>query len=65
MKELLIDWEGLGDKTVDIIAVCHENRSQLERAASQRQTTFDSLMAAAIVEMIREEIEPLLDDSDF
>ena len=63
MKESLIDWTGLGDKTYEVIVFCRENRKQLQRAASERHITFDCLMAAAIVGMIRDEVEESLRES--
>ena len=60
MKASSVHWEELADKTCAIIATCIKNRSQFESAATERQTTFESLMAAAIIQMIRQEIDPAL-----
>jgi hypothetical protein len=52
-----VDWGKIGDKTCELLSVYLKKRAVLEAAARERQTTFESLIAAAIVEMIREEIE--------
>jgi len=57
MKRQPVDWVKIGDKTCELISVSLNKRSLLETAARERQTTFESLIAAAIVEMIREELE--------
>lgn len=57
MKRKPADWGKIGDKTCEVISVSLKKRSVLEAAARERQTTFESLIAAAIVEMNREELE--------
>jgi hypothetical protein len=52
-----VKWEKIADKTCEVISLCLKQRSTLEIAARKRQTTFESLMAAAIVQMIRDELE--------
>ncbi|MFN0019449.1 MAG: hypothetical protein ACKVP0_14380 [Pirellulaceae bacterium] len=52
-----MNWEKIADKTCEVISLSLKQRSTLEIAARKRKTTFESLMAAAIVQMIREEME--------
>jgi hypothetical protein len=58
MARHLVDWRVIGDRTCELISTCLKKRPQFEATARERRTTFESLMAAAIVEMIREEVEP-------
>ena len=57
MKRKPVDWGKIGDMTCELISVSLNKRSLLEAAARERGTTFESLIAAAIVQMIREELE--------
>ena len=51
-----MNWETIAERKWEVICTCLKQRSTLEIAARQRETTFESLMAAAIVQMIREEL---------
>ena len=52
-----LDWGTIADRTCELVTTCLKQRPQFEAAARERQTTFKRLMAAAIVQMIREEVE--------
>lgn len=56
-KNVEIDWAEIGDNICEILTVSLRSRDRLEAEAKAMNGTFEGLVAAAITQIISEQIE--------
>jgi hypothetical protein len=53
----MLDWDAIACSVLDILRLANRDRRRMHKEARNRGVSLEQLQAAAITEMIREELE--------